>query len=77
MNMKSKHGAPEEISEIKAELLALTGSTANYNALLDDIREQLRAFAQDGRRVLMKGDKVLGISVPKSKPTVRVRSQAR
>lgn len=65
--MKKKLNASEEPSEIQAELLALTGSTANYNALLENIGEQLRTIAKSGHRIVMKGDKVISVTVPEKK----------
>ena len=65
--MKTKHKGQEESSEIKTELLALTGSTADYNTLLDNIGEQLRTIAKSGHRIVMKGDKVVSVSVPEKK----------
>lgn len=72
--MKKKTTASNEPSEIETELLALTGSTANYNALLENIGEQLRAIAKTGHRIVMKGDKVVSVSLPEKK---RLRRQPR
>ena len=69
--MKRKSLSADEPSEIKAELLALTGSTASYNALLDNIGEQLRAIAKSGHRIVMKGDKVISVSVPEKRKRLR------
>lgn len=70
--MKKKSAVSDEPSEIKAELLALTGSTANYNALLENLGEQLRTIAKTGHRIIMKGDKVIGVTLPEKK---RLRSK--
>lgn len=71
--MRKKLTVSTEISEIDAELLALTGSTANYNALLENIGEQLRTIAQSGHRIVMKGNKVLSVSIPEKKHRRHVR----
>lgn len=68
--MKRKLTTPEEPSEIKTELLSLTGSTANYNALLENIGEQLRTIAKSGHRIVMRGDKVVSVNVPDKKNRV-------
>lgn len=74
--MKKKLTALEEPSEIKTELLSLTGSTANYNALLDNIGEQLRAIAKNGHRIVMRGDKVISVSLPEKKRQPRTRKES-
>jgi len=61
----------DEPSEIKAELMAMAGSTANYNLLLDNIGEQLRTIAKGGHRITMKGNKVLSVSVPNKRRRLR------
>lgn len=71
--MRTKKPVSDEPSEIEKELLALTGSTANYNALLADIGEQLRAIAKTGHRIVMKGDKVVSVDVPEKKRPHRER----
>ncbi|MDO7885560.1 hypothetical protein [Hymenobacter cheonanensis] len=72
--MKKTITTAEEPSEIKAELLALTGSTASYNALLDNIGEQLRTIARGGHRIVMKGDKVVSVNAPTKRQPRRPRT---
>ena len=65
--MKKKPTVLDEPSEIEAELRALTGSTADYNALLADIGKQLRTLAENGHRIIMKGNKVVSVTMPAKK----------
>ena len=70
--MKKKLTIAQEPSEIESELLALTGSPSNYEALLESFGEQLRAIAKTGHRIIMVGDKVVGVTLPAKK---RLRSK--
>ena len=61
----------EEISEIKAELLAMTGSTAGYNALMEDIERQMRAIVQVRGQWDLKTGKFIPPQVPGRKRPAR------
>jgi len=69
--MKKTLTSSDEPSEIKTELMALAGSAANYDTLRDSIGEQLRTIAKSGHRIVMKGDKVLSVSVPDKRKNPR------
>lgn len=73
--MKQKSPPSHQPSEIETELLALTGSVANYDALLESFGEQLRAISKTGHRIIMKGNKVIGVTLPEKKRLRSKRSQ--
>lgn len=61
----------EETSEIKLELLALTGSTAGYNVLMSSIERQLAAVAQARGRLDLKTGKFVPQKQERKQPARR------
>lgn len=49
-----KNQPDSSLSEIKTELLALTGSTTGYEELLANLGEQMRLIAQRGGKICLK-----------------------
>ena len=64
----------QETSEIKSELLALTGSTAGYNSLMSNIERQLAAVAQVRGRLDLKTGKFISKEPTSRKRAVRRKS---